>query len=711
MSKRAGWNWPGHRYLGPGNQLDAGEPVDRDDEIAREHDIAYERNPNEAAAADTQAIDKFAEDFQRNLNVHSLVGAVGLQAKKSWEGIFGQKYPARRMAPTRRGARGKVDKPKTHAGHDQYRKTLQSLSTQYKVDKLNTGGVLPWSQYLKSNWKTHWQLTNESGLRSTSAPQQVERPPPEKRGEAGPSGARDSGAQKRTADDAGLPDDPLASDLADDTFDPAMSAMDLDGVEEIANPSEGASAGGGLSGRSGAAAGGRSGKAVAQGGIIGIPRTPKTEYYTKSYRKSWVFFSYGYKHTILTANNNNYFCTPLCLVPVDCLAFYMDDAEFSLLHGRAVVVEVRATVVPLGCRMNFQVNATKAGWATSEFVAIGQSTVGLNLAMPLENRSYTPDSTKPMQPIASSEISTTTLDDKLYGGRNGTGMAQMIPRHLNIYATPIIASSDNSETGNLVNKRFNDIYGAPKFDQYVERWLVNSCVGNPVLEYSYKPKQGYITDTYNTLAPNVEPNTPNGTDWKWPAYITASEGSSSILSPQLNQESTAAVQGGASDKTDALSVKYQNNLKSIRYQTIETYEMYDWSSGTPHGNVQPQVHVGLTAVPAINPANDAVDFQNTSIYWSVQVEAVVHHYQNSCFHYGPIATYANKYYSNQIGSQGTKTYQTGLAINHHANVNSYLDLLQATEGDADPFIRPMSAPGSQYVPVSTRQRTATRFRE
>nr|QKN88759.1 MAG: capsid protein [Dependoparvovirus sp.] len=38
----AGFNFPGHKYLGPGNSLDRGDPVDADDAAAQKHDQAYQ---------------------------------------------------------------------------------------------------------------------------------------------------------------------------------------------------------------------------------------------------------------------------------------------------------------------------------------------------------------------------------------------------------------------------------------------------------------------------------------------------------------------------------------------------------------------------------------------------------------------------------------------------------------------------------------------
>ncbi|KAK9700594.1 Phospholipase A2-like domain [Popillia japonica] len=75
--------YPGHNYLGPGNVLDHGEPVDNADEIAREHDFAYSvaRREEDIYRADWQAIKQFGGDFVSTGNVADVVGIVGLGAK------------------------------------------------------------------------------------------------------------------------------------------------------------------------------------------------------------------------------------------------------------------------------------------------------------------------------------------------------------------------------------------------------------------------------------------------------------------------------------------------------------------------------------------------------------------------------------------------------------------------------------------------------
>lgn len=82
--------FPGHRYLGPGNDLNSGEPVDTDDLIAQEHDHAYEsaRCEEDVFNADETAIFKFICDWIRNKNWHSAIGAIGLSLKHATEKLI-----------------------------------------------------------------------------------------------------------------------------------------------------------------------------------------------------------------------------------------------------------------------------------------------------------------------------------------------------------------------------------------------------------------------------------------------------------------------------------------------------------------------------------------------------------------------------------------------------------------------------------------------
>lgn len=79
--------FPGHRYLGPGNPLINGDPVDEDDRIAQQHDQAYSlaRSDADVFAADRTSVRAFASDFGRTGNWHSALGAAGLGIKNVGE--------------------------------------------------------------------------------------------------------------------------------------------------------------------------------------------------------------------------------------------------------------------------------------------------------------------------------------------------------------------------------------------------------------------------------------------------------------------------------------------------------------------------------------------------------------------------------------------------------------------------------------------------
>lgn len=87
--------FPGHNYLGPGNDINNGEPVDSDDRIAQQHDRDYSNatNDSDIREADREAIWNFTKDALLNHNWHSGIGALGLGFKYGVESVTGVIYP------------------------------------------------------------------------------------------------------------------------------------------------------------------------------------------------------------------------------------------------------------------------------------------------------------------------------------------------------------------------------------------------------------------------------------------------------------------------------------------------------------------------------------------------------------------------------------------------------------------------------------------
>ena len=88
--------YPGYHYLGPGNPVNNGEPVNSTDKIAQIHDIEYDKAkyPFEIIHSDRRAIRNFINDFKLSHRFSSIVGAVGLGVKDLFEStILNVQYP------------------------------------------------------------------------------------------------------------------------------------------------------------------------------------------------------------------------------------------------------------------------------------------------------------------------------------------------------------------------------------------------------------------------------------------------------------------------------------------------------------------------------------------------------------------------------------------------------------------------------------------
>lgn len=139
---------PGYNYLGPGNSINSGEPINSVDAIAREHDKLYEeaRSPEYIRRADRIAIKRFATDFISRPRLGSLLGAAGLSIKYGVESITGVLYPA--MADTDASAakkrkldgEGSIESTKLPGVHE-LASWESSLSDVPITQEYHTGGI------------------------------------------------------------------------------------------------------------------------------------------------------------------------------------------------------------------------------------------------------------------------------------------------------------------------------------------------------------------------------------------------------------------------------------------------------------------------------------------------------------------------------------------------------------------------------------------
>lgn len=126
------FNWPGHNYLGPGNPLNNGKPVDKDDEIAEKHDWAYHnsRTTEDVRAADKTAIKEFTSDFLSTGNYESAIGAAGLGLKFIGESVIGVQYPNLASTSTPKPNTRARDQARREFFHDLHQSAIQSSSEE-----------------------------------------------------------------------------------------------------------------------------------------------------------------------------------------------------------------------------------------------------------------------------------------------------------------------------------------------------------------------------------------------------------------------------------------------------------------------------------------------------------------------------------------------------------------------------------------------------
>lgn len=88
--------YPKHNYLGPGNSLFNGQPINKADEIAQAHDWDYatSKTKEEIFDSDNTAIQAFDNNLKNNFNIPSLVGKYGLSIKSGFEKLINKTvYP------------------------------------------------------------------------------------------------------------------------------------------------------------------------------------------------------------------------------------------------------------------------------------------------------------------------------------------------------------------------------------------------------------------------------------------------------------------------------------------------------------------------------------------------------------------------------------------------------------------------------------------
>lgn len=458
---------PYHRYVGPGNNIYNGEPVDIDDAIAQKHDIAYSKAKtwNEIIKADNEAISSFNADFFETYNIHSLIGSIGLQTKVLTEKILGPIYPV--MSKEYHDNKNRKGKP--------YQLSEAQLRWRDENYRRHGHSIVARKPH---NWLTPPEITEPSQHDS----------------QAGSSDEPNSKIARLDSPPY-TPDTAITPDIQSQGSSSSSDIMDTDMVDA------GQVEGGGSKGKSKNL--GKSSANLSHGGGGGehieevrISRSlmPHGTYVT--YNNSRLITTWGYATVDIVKGTvgstaRHLIGTSLAYLPVDYVPWYLSPAEYEVLPFGSKIVECKVQVFPQGTRVSFDTGTTLTGAANATHTVFGHHVIGLNHKVYKREVTYTTDAATPMKPTAFVEVTPNDIIVKLWGETASNTAITNFPcsynmiRHLGIYGAMI----ENTQTGNMGGNNS----ALQRLDAYVDMYNYNSVINSCIVNYSYKPKAGYLS--------------------------------------------------------------------------------------------------------------------------------------------------------------------------------------------------------------------------
>lgn len=495
--------------------------------------------------------------------------------------------------------------PKRNRGQQLYAEREKYFAKRWREE----GKQVPWKDYKRSahfvKHKADWALQQEQNKRHK---------PNDIRSDSDAAGPSTSTPRDNAEGGSVFDNVPYIGDTPPDEYDFSDSDLDfllhnLDGGNMANVPmdmdvpilGENRSASGGAGSRMAAGAG---------SAIVPFPKSTGGGHGLLHYRKSRVMYSYAYTNEKLEHNKEgtwkktmNYYTTPLALVPVDWLPFYLTEAEFKILDPRYVIKSVWCKVKILGVRSSFDTGSTTANVATAEYCPILLTAVGLNNELNLHNYSYNAQATSPMKPSAIAEPNQESFIQKLYVEHSSTTMC--VPRSLPWYAVwyhnkPTRPTPDNNEAyGNF--EPWDS--GMVHMDKYVQQYLLNSAIGEQVIDYKYHVKNGIIK-------PVLKSHTP----WS----LTNKSFKNPITSKHVENRLFYDVDNKRHWMNDFLQTNYVSNMDPRYNRSLEGPDAFTIKGG-PFGahQPQPQVHIGMAAIPQLNPSTENSNFLNAAVYYHI----------------------------------------------------------------------------------------------
>ncbi|XP_036327552.1 uncharacterized protein LOC118740163 [Rhagoletis pomonella] len=610
-------NVPGYKYLGPGNKLNKGVPINEVDLIAQIHDIDYAlaKCGKDIREADLEAIRQFHK-IENPFDFGRILGKFGLIAKYGIESITGVLYGGGNMNKQRGKKRNLGQllygerQRQVHRKFNELKSTgkYKSLQEFYKSEEYkeiikdySTGG----SAYKRI--KTYILDDIPSGSKN---------PPTEEPTTDLPSTDPGSGShdpRSSTPVDFEDRDDDFDWDNFLDNIGNSLNSADLADLPEASSmdiSQAGSGRGPNTGARGEATAPSLGASSSGNGGNNSSPwlsRSVPKRVSNLEFKKSRIMYSYGLATERLenTEKTIDIFSTSMALIPVDFLPFYISQAEFANLPFASKIESVWCKVYPLGTRTAFDTGTTLSGTATSEYVPIGMTGIGLNLDFYGQNVELSGESTKPMIPTSIKQMSASKIVRKFY--EDDACCAMGVPRSISEYFTIHRNKDANPDPEKYPQYQVNT-HGVVNFDNKINKFLVNGLINQPVIDYKYDVKNGYVMNAKYHIIPHNR---------RSDVYCTHhTRGSKNKLEFYHLGDGPAKGQVGFKGKRGEVS-PLNNMIANAYLRQLEIYGCFNIYTGTTPYYAQPQVHVGLCATPQLNPSNEDKIFLNSCCYWKV----------------------------------------------------------------------------------------------
>lgn len=270
--------------------------------------------------------------------------------------------------------------------------------------------------------------------------------------------------------------------------------------------------------------------------------------------------------------------------------------------------------------------------------------------------------------------------DKWY--TSATASVNCVPRSNSNFACVISQKDQGSEANR--DKTNSSSGGNLRLDTLVETSLLTSRVGQTVLDYSYEPKAGYVKGFKNPIVNDQQLGTanmciPNRYPFK-ATFVPSATDSKNVK--------TLRHYNLASQSLPSYKIWPSGATKFDYSQTIEHATVYNPMSGE-HVPVrsQPQLHIGMAAVPQLDPATELTTFMNACLYYSVTCSIGISYDSSTPWTCGPPSCLPH----NALWTQNPSKYYgysdeiLGFGTYSHTFSSSSLNLFSrlASEVDAD----------------------------